>query len=189
MAIDDKKAFDLPRDSFSFGIRNSYDDFGIKVIVSENFAPQKRYRSQVIPFKDGEYDFGRKFYQNRIVTLDCATERDQYTKAEMREIIFWLSQRSTLRIWDEPEKYYIGELMEDPSMIVYQNHVRNKFVLPFVCEPFAYGPQLAKRVTQGIQEIDYGGTAETPTAIYLKNNSSVPIVGVTLTLVSHIRPI
>lgn len=100
-------------DSFSFGRYNSVDDWGLMVIAYDYLLPPKRARKITIPGRSGSYDFGAKNWEERTLRMTCTLTR-QVTKAEFREIIYALSKKARLRLWNEPDKYYIAELY-DPA--------------------------------------------------------------------------
>jgi len=177
----------IPADSFSFNGMNSLETWGIKVVAYDVFSPNKRERNQTIPFRHGRFDYGKKYFDERIVTLRCATEAKELTKAEMREVILWLTQRGRLTLWDEPDKHYVGELEESADVDVLPQEVKREFLLPFRCEPFAYGEQNTLPIETGMNRIDYQGTAETPTLIVIRNPNDFPVTGITLTAVAHNR--
>ena len=177
----------MPADSFRFNGVNSLERWGIKVLAYDVFSPNKRERNRQIPFRHGRYDYGKKYFDERIVTLQCATEEKELTKAEMREVILWLTQRGRLTLWDEQDKYYVGELEESVDVDVLPQEVKRAFSLPFRCEPFAYGEQNNLPIENGINRIDYRGTAETPSLIVIRNPNPFPVTGITLTTVAHKR--
>ena len=90
-------------DSFSFGTYNSVDDWGIMVIGHDTFLPPKRSRKISIPGRSGAYDYGAKNWDERTVRLECVLMR-QMKKEEFREIVYLLSKKGRLRLWNEPEK-------------------------------------------------------------------------------------
>ena len=96
-------------DSFSFGRYNSVDDWGLMVIAYDYLLPPKRARKITIPGRSGSYDFGAKNWEERTLRMTCTLTR-QVTKAEFREIIYALSKKARLRLWNEPDKYYIADL-------------------------------------------------------------------------------
>ncbi len=65
---------DIPSNSFTFGNINSLTEWGIKVISHDVFSAPKRDRKQVIPFRHGSYDYGEKYYSEKVIQLDCCTE-------------------------------------------------------------------------------------------------------------------
>jgi len=177
----------IPADSFTFGGTNSLETWGIKVLAYDVFSPNKRARNQKIPFRHGRFDYGKKYFDERIVRLRCTTEDRVLTKSEMREVILWLTQRARLVLWDEPDKYYVGELEESVDVTVLPQEVKREFTLPLRCEPFAYTDQNALPITDGNNPIDYRGTAETPTLIVIRNPNDFPVSNITLTAAAHIR--
>lgn len=171
-------------DSFSFGTYNSVDDWGIMVIGHDTFLPPKRSRKINIPGRSGAYDYGAKNWDERTVRLECVLMR-QMTKEEFREIVYLLSKKGRLRLWNEPEKYYMAELYDSPNVDDFYLEEMREFELSFVCEPFAYGKNATTALTDGRNRIAYKGTAETPAVIVLRNASDDEIANVTITAIKR----
>lgn len=171
-------------DSFSFGTYNSVDDWGIMVIGHDTFLPPKRSRKISIPGRSGAYDYGAKNWDERTVRLECVLMR-QMKKEEFREIVYLLSKKGRLRLWNEPEKYYMAELYDSPNVDDFYLEEMREFELAFVCEPFAYGSILTVPLASGRNQVNYGGTAETPAVIVLKNTSETEATNVTITAIKR----
>lgn len=171
-------------DSFSFGRYNSMDDWGIKVVAYDYLLPQKRSRRITIPGRSGTYDFGAKNWEDRSLRIQCMLTR-KMSKAEFREIAYLLSKKSQLRLWNEPDKYYIAELYEPAEVQDYYLEIAREFELAFVCEPFAYGESISAPIKSGRNNFKYKGTAETPCMIVLKNTSDYDVVNITLTAIKR----
>lgn len=171
-------------DSFSFGTYNSVDDWGIMVIGHDTFLPPKRSRKINIPGRSGAYDYGAKHWDERTVRLECVLMR-QMKKEEFREIVYLLSKKGRLRLWNEPEKYYMAELYDSPNVDDFYLEEMREFELAFVCEPFAYGENVTTALADGRNRIAYKGTAETPAVIVLRNASDDEIANVTITAIKR----
>lgn len=171
-------------DSFSFGTYNSVDDWGIVVIGHDTFLPPKRSRKINIPGRSGAYDYGAKNWDERTVRLECVLMR-QMKKEEFREIVYLLSKKGRLRLWNEPDKYYVAELYDSPNVDDFYMEEMREFELSFVCEPFAYGSILTVPLASGRNRVNYGGTAETPAVIVLKNTSESEATNVTITAIKR----
>ena len=171
-------------DSFSFGTYNSVDDWGIMVISHDTFLPPKRSRKITIPGRSGSYDYGAKNWEERVVRIECVLTR-QLSKAEFREITYQLAQKGRLKLWNEPDKYYIAELYDSPNVEDFYMEAMREFELSFVCEPFAYGKNVTTALTDGRNKIDYEGTAETPAFIVLRNVSDDEVANVTITAIKR----
>ncbi len=170
----------MTEDSFSFGKFNSMDDWGIKVVAYDVLLPPKRSRKLTIPGRSGSYDFGAKNWDDRTLRISCMLLQ-QMTKAEFREIIYLLSKKAQLRLWNEPDKYYIAELYESPEVQDYYLEAAREFELAFTCEPFAYGNHITEPIQKGRNVIDYKGTAESPCMIVLRNVSTTNAANITIT--------
>lgn len=171
-------------DSFSFGKFNSMDDWGIKVVNYDVLLPKKRSRKLKIPGRSGAFDFGAKNWEERPLRIDCVLTR-QMTKAEFREVAYQLSKKAQLRLWNEPDKYYIAELYDAPEVQDYYMEIAREFELMFTCEPFAYGTSVTAPIKSGRNAITYKGTAETPCMIVLKNTSASNIANITITAIKR----
>lgn len=167
-------------DSFSFGKFNSMDDWGIKVVAYDYLLPPKRARKVTIPGRSGSYDFGANTWGERSLRMSCMLTR-QMTKAEFREVIYALSKKARLRLWNEPDKYYIAELYDPAEVQDYYLEIAREFELVFVCEPFAYGASVVGPIQNGRNLVNYKGTAEAPCMIVLKNTSTTDVVNITIT--------
>jgi predicted phage tail component-like protein len=176
----------MPNNSFTFNGINSLDPWGIKVIVYDMFSAAKRDRKVLIPGRDGRFDYGRKYYDEKLIRLDCTASNTKIpNKAAMREVIAWLSKRGQLILWDEQDKYYAGELIESVDVDVWQRYIMQGFVLPFLCFPFAFGNQETIALAKGINSVTYAGTAETPTQIIIRNPNNFPISNITISAITR----
>ena len=171
-------------DSFSFGTYNSVDDWGIMVIGHDTFLPPKRSRKISIPGRSGAYDYGAKNWDERTVRLECVLMR-QMKKEEFREIVYLLSKKGRLRLWNETEKYYMAALYDSPNVDDFYLEEMREFELAFVCEPFAYGENVTTAIADGRNRIAYKGTAETPAVIVLRNASDDETANVTITAIKR----
>ena len=174
----------MPYDSFSFGGHNSLTDWGIRVVKYDTLTPPKRSRKISIPERSGMYDFGAKCWEERTVRIDCTLER-QVARSQLREIAGALSRKGRLTLWDEPDKYYIGELYDPAEIVDYCGEAMRDFTLSFVCEPFAYGRTVTQPIASGANPVQYRGTADTPCVIVLHNPSGVDAQTVTITAIKR----
>lgn len=169
----------MTKNSFSFGTSNSVDTWGVHMIKHDTFAPPKRSRKITIPGRSGSYDFGASRFDERTLRLECSLER-RMSAADFREIIFAFSRKNLIRLWDEPDKYYIGELYNADEVFVYQQEQMRDFELNFICEPFAYRVTAPLAIRSGVNRINYGGTAEAPTVIEIRNTNSYAVSNIVL---------
>lgn len=174
----------LPYDSFSFGTYNSLHDWGIRVMKYDTLTPPKRSRKMQIPERSGMYDFGARCWEERTVRIECVLER-KISRAQMREIAGALSRKGRLRLWDEPEKYYIGELYDSAEILDYYDESMREFTLSFICAPFALGRTITQPIATGENPVDYQGTAETPCVIVLRNLSGAYAQNITITAIKR----
>ena len=159
-------------------IANSYDFL----------LPPKRERKQAIPFNHGSYDYTAKWYNERILRLRCiwiSASLKKLSRADIREISYWLSQKGQITLDIEPDKYYVGEIYDSNELTAHYNYAKElndeinttdgEFELDFICEPFAYGRDITMDIETGRNEVEYRGTAEAPSLIILKNNNNIAV--------------
>ena len=174
----------MPGDSFSFGKYNSVNDWGIMVVAHDTFIPSKRARKIVIPGRSGSYDYGAKNWDERGIRLECTLMR-KMSKSEFREIVYALSKKRQLRIWNEPDKFYVAELYDPADVIEYYLEAAREFELDFIAEPFAYGETVIQPIKSGVNTIQYKGTAAAPCTIILKNTSTTTAKNITITAIKR----
>ena len=191
--------------SFNFKGKNS-SDFGLYVNSYDFLLPDKRIRKLEIPFRQGMYDFadgdGKRFYQERELRLRCIwmrTPNTNITRADIRELSYWLSSKGQITLDIEPDKYYIGELFSANELIAHYDYMIDmgdaydgggttdgEFEISFVCQPFAYGKTISQPISSGINKIDYKGTMESPTVIILRNTGTAAVTNVQITMIRKI---
>ena len=159
------------KSSFLFGTIDMYQKFGISIVdnglQNDVLIPSLRSRKVTVPLRDGAYDFGAKYYDERPIQVSCTTVKAG-TRDDAREMAYVLSKKSTIRFWNETDKYYIGRIYQAPDLDVLRN-ISNKFVLNFILEPFAYGETITRPFDGLHFAVDYKGTALTPTYIIIEN--------------------
>jgi phage-related protein len=181
--------------SFTFRGRNSRD-MGLIATSYDFIMPEKRERKQAVPFRHGANDYGAKWYNDRILRLRCTwiTARlRKMTRSDIREIAYWLSQKGRIILDIEADKYYIGEVYNSNELIAHYNYAveenggtdttDGEFELEFTCEPFAYRATVTHDLTDGVNKIEYTGTAETPCVIILRNNNNFALNNVQVAVV------
>ena len=80
--------------SFKFGNIDLFTEFGLRLInvIGDSLSPKLRERKVVIPNRSGAYDYGAKYYDEREVTLECASMVN-LSRAEWRELSYILSKK------------------------------------------------------------------------------------------------
>lgn len=172
--------------SFKFGSTDMYEKFGIMILDAgmpdDLFIPSIRERKVEVPNRHGSYDFGAQYYNERELTLRCIAaepERIGYTNQNLRqyvrEITYVLSKKAEIRLWNEPEKYYIGRIY-DATELTQLRSLANEFNITFICEPFAYGETHTVTFAKPNQIPEYvpnyQGTAPASTYIVIRNIAS-----------------
>lgn len=183
--------------SFSFRGVNCRK-YGLIVNSYDFLLPEKRQRKLQVPFMNGAYDFsdkdGKRFYNDRELRLRCiwiSAAMKKLSRADIREISFWLSEKGRIVLDIEPDKYYIGELFDSNQLTShYDYHIDmddakdgggttdGEFEITFICSPFAFGEVEQQPIKNGINNISYEGTAETPTTIVLRNKGTTNVSNV-----------
>jgi len=175
----------LTKSSFKFGTLDMYAEFGIMLSgePEDVLLPALRQRKVIIPQRSGAYDFGAKYYDERQLTLPCVTTRTLSREA-VREIAYHLSRKAEIRVWNEPNKYYIGRLYNAVNLEQLRR-AANRFTLDFICEPFAYGSTVTEAFSGTSLSVEYNGTAATPTYIVITNTGSTAITGLRITQIDR----
>jgi phage-related protein len=138
----------------------------------------------LIPFRHGRFDRGEKFYEPKNLRLECATTR-ALSKAGLREISYCLSGKNALRLWDEPDKHYIGEMFESAEVEVLPGYAGQRFTLSFLCEPFAYGEQKTINLKSGANTVEYRGTAPAPAMLVIRNPNAFAVSEIVITAIKR----
>lgn len=167
--------------SFKFGSIDMYETFGLQIldtsVPNDLFLPEIRPRKIMIPLRHGKYDYGAKYYNERSLSLNCVSiqvENDGEFRAFAREIAYALSKKDQIRLWNEPDKYYIGRVEKEISLTQIRD-VGNVFTLDFTCEPFAYSDPVTKSFTNLKLDPEYKGTAPAPTYIEIVNTGNANV--------------
>ena len=160
--------------SFTFGGVDIREKYGLYVGSWQDvLKPALRARKLTIAGRDGAWDFGAHAYDERQITVRLV---GRLTYAQKRELAFALSEKHQLRYWEEPDLYYIGRVYNAAAIARLPADAK-QFTVTFICEPFAYGKTTTLDLSRDIQ---YAGTASTPTRIELKNTGSTAITKVRL---------
>lgn len=169
--------------SFLFGNIDMFQRFGLQItddgMPGDVLKPQLRERKVTVPLRNGAYDYGAHYYDERPLTINCVTVRAG-TRDDAREMAYILSKKSQLRLWNEPDKYYVGRIYQAPDLECLRK-VGNRFTLNFILEPFAYGEAITETFVNRRFVPSYKGTAETPTYIVIRNTGSGNIVNIQIT--------
>lgn len=177
--------------SFSFNDVDMFERYGVRIrdngFAEDNLIPNLRARKATIPNRSGAYDYGAKYYDERELTIKCVVLglSDNYKLIKLlREIAYDLSSKGRIKLWYEPDKYYVGRLYNAIPIGIVRN-IGAEFDLKFVCEPFLYGDTIVKQFSGGTIDLNYKGTANTPTRIEIINNGNTPIRGISITLTNR----
>lgn len=173
----------IDKSSFLFGTTDMYERFGIMIaddgMPGDVLKPALRERKVTVPLRNGSYDYGAHYYDERPYSLNCVTVRAG-TRDDAREMAYILSKKSQLRLWNEPDKYYVGRVYQAPSLECLRIK-GNRFTLNFVLEPFAYRNMVTENFTGVNYTPNYAGTAPTPTYIVIENTGETNAVNISIT--------
>lgn len=169
--------------SFEFNGNDMYQLYGLRVRKRhETLTPPLRERKVIIPTRNGAYDYGARWYDERTLLVECDTIT-QLTKSQRREMAQRLSKKGTIKFWDEDDKYYIGRIY-DSAEIERIGGIGTYLPLTFICDPFLYGSDIS-RTFSGVTYVtlnnpDYSGTADTPIKVTFRNNYDSPVDQITI---------
>ena len=180
-------------DKFTFRFKGeSSDKYGIYASSVSPANTPKRQAHKKIDFRHGEFDFENDMFSPQYLDMQCFWTRP-ITRHEMREITLWLTGKAQLFLDFEPDKHYNSTIYDRSELEVFfnrwsknpENTMQGTFRLVWYCsDPFAYSALTTLPVRTGYTNIDYKGTASTPTMIRLVNNSNVPVSQITVTALS-----
>ena len=201
---------DIKPFTFVFAGRSSAE-FGLYATLVDPIGPPKREKRIKIPRRHGTHKINRTINDDKSIELHCFwlnTAIDNYfnirrpehieraenlTRDDLREIAHWLMRDGRLFLDIEPDKHYRAEVFNPPTFeTIYARWGERAqtrggtFILPLVCEPFAYGPQVIKPITRGNNPVDYRGTADTPTLIIIRNPNNFWVRDIVLTVTERI---
>ena len=169
------------RGTLLFNGTDLWEAYGILVEqVEDDLLPALRERKVVVPERSGAYDFGARYYDERLLTLSCGSTR-QLTRGEVREVSYALSKKGRIVLWDEPDKYYLGRI-HDATDLERALRTLRKYTLQFLCEPFAYGETVQVDFPGPVWSASYEGTQETPTRLQITNTGSTTANGIQITI-------
>ena len=167
--------------SFKFGSIDMYDTYGLQLVdtsmAEDLLLPAIRPRKITIPLRHGQYDYGAEYYEERPLVLNCVTIRnhsENQARSFAREIAYTLSKKDEIRLWNEPDRYYVGRIEKEISL-TQERGVGNIFTLEFTCEPFAYGETVVKQFSSLTLVPEYRGTAPTSAYIEITNTGNTDI--------------
>ncbi len=170
----------MQNNSFLYGDIDMREAYGLIVErYADVLAPELRQRKQEVPERDGAFDYGAAYYNERELSVECGTVQ-LLTREACRELSATLGRKAKITFWNEPDKYYIGRIY-DPATIERLAGKMKKFTLTFVCDPFAYGQQRTEAF-EGSANLSYAGSARTPTRITVTNTTGVALQGLTITM-------
>ena len=181
--------------SFMFDGIDMYETYGIMILNTgmpqDAFLPSIRERKVSIPQRHGQYDFGAKYYDERSLKLSCVTAQKMANgsfRALARELSYVLSKKSEIRLWNEPDVYYVGRIYDEISLVQLRD-LGNEFSLTFICEPFAYGRTVYEEFDENKRySPNYKGTAPTPTYIEIVNNGTTPAKNIRISQINRKDP-
>ena len=157
----------MRKGAFSFCDVDMYERYGVLVSnVDDQLMPALRPRKVIVPDRSGAFDYGAKYRDERIITLECGTITT-VSRSDIREFAYSLSHKGPLRLWDEEDKYYMGRIY-DPDEIIRRMERFRQFTLSFVCDPYAYG-RIVEVSFRNSADWTYGGTAPTQAVITIYN--------------------
>lgn len=169
-------------------LNNSFTFRGVDVratygIIVERFQdvliPRLRENKLVIPHRSGAIDFGAQYYDERELTVICSTKA-LLTRQACEELAYLLSQKGSLERWDYTGRTYTGRIYNAGEIVRLAGKAK-AFELTFVCDPHIYGAQVTEQF-KNWDNIEYDGTAQTPTIITIENNNAYALHGITITM-------
>lgn len=158
-------------------------DFGIMIrSINRPILPERGYEEYKIQGRDGQrIEAGQ--YHNRIISIQLyyIEKTMEGMRQKTREFVSFLKEKNKLIFTDEPDKYYLGMLLEQADLEELGSV--GETTLNFVCDPFAYAKNkttLKLKVGHN-RGIGYQGTANAPTRIVIRNTGTETIRNIKIT--------
>lgn len=102
------------------------------------FLPALNAEYEQVPGRHGSVEFNDNTRQDVVIEADIAIlgGSKQEVMANARAAEYWLSQKGQLNFWDEPQRFYIGRIVN--QIPLERTAAWGDVTLLFRCEPFAY---------------------------------------------------
>lgn len=151
--------------------------------LDRSLLPKRRISEFVIPRRSGTYEVETNEYEKReisgiigIMNLNSFEE----LRKKARDIAFWLSGGGKLIFDDEPDKYYQARLIDQVDIAQLMMQPKATARIDFSCQPFAMSVEKTRKPLNigRNRDLNYQGTAETPTRIILRNTGTQPITNI-----------
>jgi predicted phage tail component-like protein len=172
---------EMVNNTFLYNGKNLYELAFLRVFSYNVFAAELRARKVQVPGRSGAYDFGAEFHEERPLRMECFIER-KIQEYQFDELKYALSRKGRIIMWDQPDRYYIGQAYNAAEVLRHWQYLATSFTLEFTCEPYAYS--LAPTIlTSALPVIftEYEGTRKAPTRITIRNTGNASLSGVTIT--------
>ncbi|MBV1817173.1 distal tail protein Dit [Clostridium cochlearium] len=126
--------------SFTFGNKNSYDDFGIIISKRPSIpSPKRRITYIGIPDKSSNLKFDEGTFEDITILVECGVKSKDNLVNKIDEIKSWLinTGESDLIFSFQPDKKYIAQVV---NMIDFKQVFKytSRFPIIFNCKPFKY---------------------------------------------------
>ncbi|WP_338080508.1 distal tail protein Dit [Clostridium sporogenes] len=126
--------------SFTFGNKNSYDDFGIIISKRPSIpSPKRRITYIDIPDKSSNLKFDEGTFEDITILVECGVKSKANLADKIDEIKAWLinAGESNLIFSFQPDKKYIAQVV---NMIDFKQVLKytSRFPIIFNCKPFKY---------------------------------------------------
>lgn len=158
--------------------------------IDRSAIPERRKYELIIPHRSGTREIPSDVYDKRNISVEVAAvfeESFEEFRLKIRELAYWLSGTGELFFDDEPDKKYTASLYD--AIPLQQILLQPKAVveITFDCQPFAFSDVISLPIKMGENEIDYKGTAKTPTKIILRNTSNSSAANISITVTKRRR--
>ena len=174
---------------FTFNNQHSSSFHIVMKSVNRTLLPAKRRVGYAIPGRDGTY-YGPDTpnYENRQIIVLISFRGEDHNLETLRErirkIAEWLSATSGQLVFDdEPEKAYTASV--DSGVNLNQMMTWGECELTFNCQPFAYAATKEEVITDGVNVLDYKGTAEAPCRIIIENPNKYAVSNIVITAIKR----
>lgn len=148
---------------FSFGGKNSFNDYGIVIEKRPTISSPKRRVNYIdIPGKSSSVRYDENTYEDITILLECGLKSRENLVGKIDEIKAWLfsTGESDLIFSFQPDKKYIAQVVNAIDFTQVFKYT-SKFPILFNCRPFKYNVQnMPLTIAESGTNINNPGTVE-----------------------------
>lgn len=162
--------------SFTFGGKNSYQDYGIVISKRPNLpSPKRRVHYMDIPGRHGSVHYDEKTYEDITIAVECGLKDTENLVERLDAIKAWLfnaGESDLIFSFGEDKKYMAQVVNAIDFSQVYK--YTSSFPIIFNCQPFKYAVENEIiNLNESDITINNPGSLESEPVIYVYGNGDI----------------